>query len=228
MPAKKAITLRELLTHTSGLGYSQIGSKEATAIYAKNNITAGIGVTNSTLLAAMERLGKLPLMHQPGEKYTYGLNTDLMGCVVEVISRGTLNDFFRTRIFEPMGMKDTYFFIPQDKAKRLINIYTEDANGKLQKSDGSMLNGPTIANYPILKSTYYSGGAGLSSTIMDYAILLQMLLNDGKYDGKQLLSRNTVRMMTMNQIGDDSLGLNKFGLGFQVVTERGSATTPAQ
>jgi len=228
VPAKRDITIRDLLTHTSGLGYAQIGSKEANALYAKNNITAGIGVNNSTLLDAMNRLGKLPLMHQPGEKFTYGLNTDLLGCLVEVISGNTLNDFFNTRIFQPLGMKDTYFFVPQEKAGRLINLYREDSLGQLRKSDGNMLNGPTVANYPLIKSTYYSGGAGLSSTIYDYAVFLQMLLNDGKYDGKQLLSRNSVRMMTMNQIGDLSLGADKFGLGFQVVTERGSARTPAQ
>ena len=100
VPAKREITIRDLLTHTSGLGYAQIGSKEANAIYAKNNITAGIGVSNSTLLDAMNRLGKLPLMHQPGEKFTYGLNSDLLGCLVEIISSSTLNDFFRTKIFE--------------------------------------------------------------------------------------------------------------------------------
>ncbi|MEP7111164.1 MAG: serine hydrolase [Ferruginibacter sp.] len=228
VPAKKDITIRDLLTHTSGIGYAQIGSKEANAIYAKNNITAGIGVTNSTLLDAMNRLGKLPLMHQPGEKFTYGLNTDLLGCLVEVISGTTLNDFFNTRIFEPLGMKDTYFFVPRDKTSRLVNLYKEDSLGHLQKSDGNMLNGPTVVNYPLIKSTYYSGGAGLSSTIYDYAVFLQMLLNGGKFNGKQLLSSNSVRMMTMNQIGDLSLGVNKFGLGFQVVTERGSAGTPAQ
>ncbi|MEP7141485.1 MAG: serine hydrolase [Ferruginibacter sp.] len=228
VPVKRDITIRDLLTHTSGIGYAQIGSKEANAIYAKNNITAGIGVINSTLLDAMNRLGKLPLMHQPGEKFTYGLNSDLLGCLVEVISGSTLNDFLKTRIFEPLGMKDTYFFVPQDKASRLVNLYREDSLGHLQKSDGNMLNGPTVVNYPLIKSAYYSGGAGLSSTIYDYAVFLQMLLNGGKYDGKQLLSRNSVRMMTMNQIGDLSLGVNKFGLGFEVVTERGSARTPAQ
>ena len=225
--AKREITIRDLLTHTSGLGYAQIGSKEANAIYAKNNITAGIGVTNSTLLEAMNRLGKLPLMHQPGERFTYGLNSDLLGCLVEVISGSTLNDFFSTRIFQPLGMKDTYFYIPSEKAGRLINLYKEDSLGQLIKSDGNMLNGPTVVNYPLIKSSYYSGGAGLSSTIYDYAVFLQMLLNGGKYDGKQLLSRNSVRMMTMNQIGDLSLGADKFGLGFQVVSERGSARTPA-
>ena len=227
VPAKREITIRDLLTHTSGLGYAQIGSREAISIYAKNDITAGIGVSNSTLLAAMNRLGKLPLMHQPGEKFTYGLNTDLLGCLVEVISGTTLNDFFTKRIFEPLGMKDTYFYVPQEKAARLVNLYREDSLGHLQKSDGNMLNGPTVVNYPLIKNTYYSGGAGLSSTIYDYAVFLQMLLNGGKYNGQQLLGRNTVRMMTINQVGDLSLGADKFGLGFQVMTERGSARTPA-
>ncbi len=228
VPAKKEITIRELLTHTSGLDYAQIGSKESNAIYAKNNITGGLGVTNSTLLEAMTRLGKLPLMHQPGEKFTYGLNTDLLGCLVEVISGTSLYNFFKTRIFDPLGMKDTYFYVPQEKAARLVNLYKEDAEGHLQKSSKTILNGPTVVNYPFIKTGYYSGGGGLSSTIYDYAIFLQMLLNNGKYNGKQLLSRNSVRMMTMNQVGDLNMGINKFGLGFQIVTEKGSAKTPAR
>src|SRR5205085_5768440 len=143
----------------------------------------------------------------------YGLNSDLLGCLVEVISGSTLSDFFKSRIFEPLGMKDTYFSVPQEKAGRIVNLYREDSLGHLQKASANMLNSPAAANYPLLKSTYYSGGAGLSSTIYDYGVFLQMLLNGGKYDGKQLLSRNTVRLMTMNQIGDLSLGDDKFGLG---------------
>jgi CubicO group peptidase (beta-lactamase class C family) len=228
IPAKGEITIRQLFTHTSGLGYAQIGSKEANAIYAKNKVTAGIGVQDDKLLDAMNRLAKLPLMHQPGEKFTYGLNSDLLGCLVEVISGMSLNDFFRTKIFQPLGMNDTYFFVPKEKANRLVNLYREDSTGHLVKAEGNMLNGPTVSNYPLLNSTYYSGGAGLSSTIYDYGIFLQMLLNNGMYNGKRLLSRNSVRLMTMNQIGDLSLGKDKFGLGFQVVTEAGSSRTPAQ
>ena len=228
VPAKSEITIRQLFTHTSGLGYAQIGSKEANAIYAKNKLTAGIGVQDDKLLAAMNRLGKLPLMHQPGEKFTYGLNSDLLGCLVEVISGMTLNDFFLTKIFEPLGMKDTYFQVPAEKAARLVNLYREDSTGKLLIAESKMLNGPVGADYPLKKSTYYSGGAGLSSTIYDYAVFLQMLLNNGVYNGKKILSRNTVRIMTMNQIGDLSLGDDKFGLGFQIVSEKGSGRTPAQ
>lgn len=228
LPAKKEITIRELLTHTSGLGYAQIGSREANAIYAKHNLTAGIGVKDDKLLDAMNRLAKLPLMHQPGEKWTYGLNTDLLGCLVEVISGISLDQFFRTRIFEPLAMTDTYFTVPKNKSWKLVRLYREDSTGKLVKAAGNMLNGKTITpDYPLEGSTYYSGGAGLSSTIYDYGVFLQMLLNGGIHNGKRILSRNSVRMMTMNQIGDLSRGDDKFGLGFQVVTERGSARTPS-
>jgi CubicO group peptidase (beta-lactamase class C family) len=229
VPAKNDITIRQLLTHTSGIGYAQIGSAESNAIYAKSKLTAGIGVQDDNLLAAMNRLAKLPLMHQPGEKWTYGLNSDLLGCLVEVISGMTLNDFFRTRIFEPLGMKDTYFLIPAQKALRLVNIYREDSTGRLLKALPDLLNGPVAANYPLVSSTYYSGGAGLSSTIYDYAVFLQMLLNNGVYNGKRLLSRNTVRIMTMNQIGDIAYrGDDRFGLGFQIVTEKSSGKNQAQ
>jgi CubicO group peptidase (beta-lactamase class C family) len=221
VPATRDITIKDLLTHTSGLGYAMIGSKESNAIYSKNKLTAGIGGTNESLLEAMTRLGTLPLMHQPGEKWTYGLNTDLLGCLVEVISGMSLDNFFRTRIFEPLGMKDTYFTIPKEKAARLINIYTEDQTGHLIKSIGNLLNGPVGPDYPLLPKTYFSGGAGLSSPIYDYAVFLQMLLNGGEYNGKRILSRNSVRLMTMNQIGDIGFrGYDKFGLGFQIVGEK--------
>ncbi|HEX5654109.1 MAG TPA: serine hydrolase domain-containing protein [Chitinophagaceae bacterium] len=229
VPVQRDITIKDLLTHTSGIGYAQIGSREANAIYAKYGLTAGIAVTNETLLQAMSRLGTLPLLHQPGQKWTYGLNTDLLGCLVEVISGKSLDEFFRARIFEPLGMKDTYFMVPDSKAKRLVNLYREDSTGQLVKSTGQMLNGNLVGpDYPLKRSTYYSGGAGLSSTIYDYAIFLQMLLNGGIYNGKRILSRNTVRMMTMNQIGDLVFrNDDKFGLGFQLVSEK-NGNVPAQ
>ncbi|TCD00458.1 serine hydrolase domain-containing protein [Pedobacter psychroterrae] len=228
LPAAREITIKDLLTHTSGLGYAQIGSPEANAIYAKSNITAGLGVKEGTLLEAMTRLGKLPLMHQPGQRWTYGLNTDLLGCIVEVVSGMSLDQFFKTRIFQPMGMNSTYFSVPESKSDQLVNMYTEDQQGKLIKGGNKIFGTPTASNYPLIGSTYYSGGGGLSAPIMDYAIFLQMLLNGGEYNGVRLLGRNTVRMMTMNQIGDLSLGDDKFGLGFGIVTEKGSANTPAQ
>ena len=228
VPAAKEVTIRELLTHTSGLGYATIGSKEANAIYAKNKISSGLGEGNNSLLDAMSRLGTLPLMHQPGAKFTYGLNTDLLGCLVEVISGENLEQFFKTRIFDPLGMKDTYFNLPAEKANRLVNLYKEEKDGSLSKAISGMLNTPVGPEYPLLKHSYFSGGAGLSSTLLDYATFLQMLLNNGKYNGNQLLSRNSVRIMTSNQIGDIPFGGDKFGLGFSIVTDKSSGKTLAQ
>lgn len=227
VPAKMQPSIRQLLTHTSGIGYAQIGSKESNAIYAKAGITAGIGVKEGRLLATdMKKLAALPLLHQPGERWTYGLNSDLLGYLVELLSGQSLDEFFRTRIFEPLGMKDTYFFLPPNKFNRLVTLMQE-TNGKLNPATQEInVSGPILVDYPKSKGTYFSGGAGLSSTVMDYAIFLQMLLNEGEYNGKRLLARNTVRMMTQNQIGNLSLGTGKFGLGFGLITEAGSALMP--
>jgi len=222
--AKRDITIRDLLTHTSGIGYAQIGSRESNAIYAKSKLAAGFFVDNDRLGDAMNRLAALPLMHQPGEKWTYGLNADLLGDLVEVWSGMSLDQFFRTRIFEPLGMKDTYFTLPPDKGKRLVNVYRDSAGNFVRQRVVFGVD----ANFPLKSKTYFSGGAGLSSTAYDYAIFLQMLVNGGEYDGKRLLSRNTVRIMTMNQIGDLSLTEDKFGLGFRVVTENSSRLSPWQ
>lgn len=223
VPAKRDVTIRDLLTHTSGIGYAQIGSKEANAIYYKNKITAGLLVTDDKLLDAMTRLGKLPLLHQPGEKWTYGLNTDLLGCLVEIWSGLSLDEFFRTRIFAPLGMNDTYFNVPQAKAPRLVNFFTQDSTLNFVKTDNAFGSGGLNMNYPLMKKSYFSGGGGLSSTILDYGIFLQMLANGGVYNGVRILSPSSIRLMTMNQIGDLTLGDDeKFGLGFSVATPESS------
>jgi CubicO group peptidase (beta-lactamase class C family) len=227
IPAKRAVTIRDLLTHTSGIGYAQIGSKEMNAVYAKAGVIGGIGVNSFVLADKIKVLGGLPLFHQPGEKWTYGLNVDVLGYLVEVISGMPFDQFLRKRIFDPLGMKDTYFYRPPEKYKRLAMLYTEDSTAHIVKSPEHMgLNGDFYRDYPAAKGTYFSGGGGLSSTAYDYAIFMQMLLNGGEYNGHRILSRNSVRMMTMNQIGDLSLGDDKFGLGFQIITEKGSAKSP--
>jgi CubicO group peptidase (beta-lactamase class C family) len=230
--AKRPITIRDLLTHTSGLGYPAIGTAEANAMYAKAQITGGVGVKDPSLGAAMTRLGSLPLLFQPGDKWMYGLGHDVLGYLIEVWSGMTLEEFFTKRIFRPLGMKDTYFNVPAEKASRVVNFYQEDSTGIHKQA--TVFGGALDMNYPLEKKTYFSGGGGLSSTIYDYAILLQMLLNNGEYNGVRLLARNTVRMMTMNQIGDltvnigEGVGENKWGLGFSIETEKGSRLTPAQ
>jgi CubicO group peptidase (beta-lactamase class C family) len=227
VPAKREVTIRDLLTHTSGIGYAQIGSAEFNAIYAKNNIRSFYGLGSKSLGDDMQKLGTLPLAHQPGEKFTYGLNSDVLGYLVEIVSQMSLADFFQKKIFAPLGMKDTYFYIPSEKQNRLVTTYIPDSTGKLNPLPGRFdANGIIDIDYPKSNGTYYSGGAGLSSTIYDYAVFLQMLLNGGVYDGKRILSRHTISMMTMNQLGEIEFGANKFGLGFSVVTDKGSAKAP--
>ena len=227
VPAKAEITIRQLLTHTSGISYPQIGTKEANAIYYKAGLADGFGVENGRLLADdVKKIAKLPLMHQPGEKFTYGFNTDILGYLVELFSGMSLDQFFQKRIFEPLGMNDTWFYLPASKQDRLVKLYLEKDKKLVDPGAVIPLNGQMIVDYPKLPGTFLSGGAGLSSTALDYAIFLQMLLNGGEYNGKRLLARNTVRMMTMNQIGDISRGVNKFGLGFGITTENGSSILP--
>lgn len=223
VPAKREITIRDLLTHTSGIGYAGIGTPEANAIYAKNNIPSGIGTPDQNLGEAMRRLGALPLFHQPGEKWTYGLNTDVLGYLVEVLSGMPLDEFFRRRIFQPLGMNDTWFYLPADKHARLTKLHAENKEKKAVLFPNSTLD----PDFPKLQGKFFSGGAGLSSTAYDYAVFLQMLLNGGTYNGVHILSPASVRMMTSNQIGDKYIGaVKKFGLGFGLTTEAEAARVP--
>lgn len=222
IPANREITIRDLLTHTSGIDYAGIGSEKMRLIYSKADIRVGFESKNYLLGDVIKRLAKLPLVHQPGERFTYGLNSDVLGYIVEILSGESLEQFFRTRIFVPLGMNDTYFYLPESKAGRLVSVNTEDNKSHLMKYIDGSFQGISI-NYPLAKGTYYSGGAGLSSTVRDYGIFLQMLLNKGVYNGKRLLARHTVELITSNQIGELNLGRDKFGLGFQITTKNGQA-----
>jgi CubicO group peptidase (beta-lactamase class C family) len=224
VPAKRNITIRDLLTHSSGIDYADIGSNTMKAIYAKAGIPSGLGYFNADLLTQMRKLGKLPLAFQPGERFQYGLNSDLLGCLIEVISHQTLEEFFRKNIFDPLGMNDTYFNVPASKAKRLATVYTEDASQHIIPWSHTFRN--IDPDYPTMSKRYFSGGAGLTSTVFDYAIFLQMLLNGGVYNGKRILSPRSVEMMTSNQLDFHYNGTNDFGLGFEIVTEKGANLGP--
>lgn len=229
-PANRPITIRDLLTHTSGMGYPGIGTPEANAMYAKNLITGGTGVkTQLSLGETMNQLGRIPLLFQPGSKWMYGVSTDLLGYLIELWSGMTLDEFFAKRIFQPLGMKDSYFNVPADKASRVVNFFQQDSTGIIKKQD-KVWDGTLDLNYPTQQKTYFSGGGGLSSTIYDYAIFLQMLLNGGTYGNTRLLAHNTVRLMTMNQIGELFMTgtESKFGFGFSIITENGSRLGPSQ
>jgi CubicO group peptidase (beta-lactamase class C family) len=233
VPAKRSVTIRDLLTHTSGLGYPAIGTPAENAIYAKYNVTGGVGVKGQSLPDAMNTLGTLPLFFQPGEKWKYGLNMDVLGYLIQIWSGMSLEEFFTKRIFQPLGMHDTYFNLPASKGPRLVNFFMGDSLGVIRKQ-ASVFNGALDMNYPLEKTDYFSGGGGLVSTLWDYAVFLQMLLNGGEYNGVRLLARNTVRMMTVNQIGDlnptigEYASENKFGFGFFLISDKGSRLQPAQ
>jgi CubicO group peptidase (beta-lactamase class C family) len=223
-PANRDITFRDLLTHTSGIDYTDIGNANMNAIYTKNKIPSGLGYFNADLLERMKALAKLPLNFQPGEKWQYGLNSDLLGCLIEVISGMNLEDFLRKNIFDPLGMKDTYFNVPASKANRLATVYTEDATGNIIKWGHTFRN--IDPDYPLMNTKYLSGGAGLSSTAFDYAVFMQMILNGGIYNGKRILSKRSVEMMTSSQLKDGMFGDGYMGLGFGITSAKGEATGP--
>ena len=224
VPAKTEITFRHLLTHTSGLDYTDIGGSKVAAIYTKHRIPSGLGYFDDNLLERMKALGKLPLSFEPGTKWQYGLNTDLLGCLIEVISGMNLEDFFRKNIFDPLGMKDTYFNVPKSKADRLATVYTEDSLHRIIKWSHEFRR--IDPDYPIMNKKYFSGGAGLSSTAFDYAIFMQMLLNGGKYNGHQVLSKRTVEMITSGQLSAGMFGDDNMGLGFGITSEKSAARGP--
>ena len=224
VPAKREITFRDLLTHTSGLDYTDIGSSKVAAIYSKNKIPLGLGNFDASLLEKMKVLGKLPLSFQPGEKWQYGLNTDLLGCLIEVISGMNLEDFLTKNIFEPLGMKDTYFNVPALKSGRLATVYTEDSSHHIVTWSHTFRH--IDPDYPVMHKHYFSGGAGLCSTAFDYAIFMQMLLNGGIYNGHQILAKRTVEMMTSGQLNSGMFGDDNFGLGFDITSEKSAARGP--
>ena len=225
--AKRRITIRDLLTHTAGISY---GTDSALApLYSAKGLgpAAGWGWytadKDEPVCATMERLASLPFANQPGEAWVYGYNTDILGCVVEIASRVPLDEFIRTRITEPLGMKDTYFFVPATKRERLVAVYASSADNHVArapdgaKGQGHYVDGPRRS---------FSGGAGIVSTARDYARLMQMMLNRGELDGVRILSPQTVALMTTNQTGTlfPSNG-EGFGLGFSTIERLGADDT---
>lgn len=218
-PAGREITIRHLLTHTSGIGYGVIDRDDRMKmIYNKAGITDLFTTEPITIGESVRKLAKLPLHHNPGEGYTYSEGLDVLGYFIEVVSGMPFDEFLRTRIFEPLNMDDTYFYLPSDKANRLVSVQIKE-NGEWVRLPVTFYN----PDYPIKGSrSFFSGGAGLSSTAKDYATFLQMYLNGGELNGIRLLSRTTIESMMANQT-DDLWGnnLKYYGLAFGVLTEEG-------
>lgn len=219
IPASKPITIRHLITHTSGIGYGVIdGDERIKKIYNDAGITDLFTTENISIEESVTKLAKLPLHHHPGEKFTYSEGLDVLGYFIEIVSGMPLNEFFKTRIFDPLKMEDTWFYLPDSKNKRLVSVQ--------KKENEKWIKYPTTfydPNYPITGAKrFYSGGAGLSSTAKDYATFLQMYLNNGELNGVRLLSRTTIQFMMANQIGDlfgDSGSY--YGLAFGVLDQKG-------
>jgi CubicO group peptidase (beta-lactamase class C family) len=233
VPAKREITIRDLLTHTSGITYRFWGREYFADLYKKAGISDGPIQTEGTIADEVKKLAQLPLTNQPGEAYEYGLNTDVLGYLIEVVSGQTLDKFFQERIFTPLGMKDTHFFLPEEKLPRLSGVYVSDEAGGIKKlSDEPVQEGEhtlySASFHYKGPRTYLSGGAGLVSTVTDYYRFLQMLLNGGELNGIRLISRKTVELMRTSHTGNLDMWLGNpgdgFGLGFGVIKDLGQAS----
>jgi CubicO group peptidase (beta-lactamase class C family) len=224
VPAKRPITIRDLLTHTAGISYGVEASIAAQYRTKGLGPAAGAGWyfadKDESICDAMDRLGTLPFVSQPGEAWVYGYNTDVLGCVVERVTGQGLDQVIAARITGPLGMKDTTFFLPPAQRERLAAVYASGEGGKAQRApegalgQGSYVDGPrrTLA-----------GGAGLLSTARDYGRFLEMIRRDGAIDGVRILSPHTVGLMHTNQVGTlhSSNGLG-FGLGFETTDRYGA------
>jgi CubicO group peptidase (beta-lactamase class C family) len=217
VPAKRPITVRDLLSHTSGISYGGFLSNDARL--ARNYDRARVQARDlRTIADQVERLGKAALAHQPGEGWTYGLSHDVLGRLIEVVSGQRLDQYLQEHILGPLDMRDTSFSVPQAKRDRVATIY---------RADGDKL-APLPKNYG--SETFFAGGGGLFSTARDYSRFAQMLLNGGELDDARILKPETIREMTTNQIGKHSaFGILKYGLGFGLEPgpdSAGGAATP--
>ena len=221
-PADKEITIRHLITHTSGIGYGVIdGDERFKMIYEKAGITDLFTTEDISIEESVKKLARLPLHHNPGEEFTYSEGLDVLGYFIEVVSGMPFDEFLRKRLFDPLGMDDTWFYLPGSKADRLVSVQKKE-NGKWVRYPVTFYD----TDYPIKGARrFFSGGAGLSSTARDYATFLQMYLNGGELNGIRILSRTTVQSIMGNQTGElFGDGIEYYGLAFGVVTSEGQDT----
>ncbi len=217
IPSKNKITIRQLLTHTSGIGYGFIdGNPAIKSIYqkAKNQFMKN-GVLcfcdeDISIGETIKNLAHVPLHHEPGEKYTYGIGLDVLGYLIEIVSKKTLDVFFKEEIFSPLEMNDTYFYLPKDKENRLVPVLTKE-NKKWKIFRDNRFN----VNYPIEGSKkFFAGGCGLSSTVKDYYNFLSVFINDGNFKGKSFISKQTNDLLFENQLpGIENFYLLNYGKG---------------
>jgi len=223
IPAKGQITIRQLMSHTSGIGYGAIdGDPRFSAIFSKAGIIDAFTTDSVKLEDNIKKLAKLPLHFNPGEGFYYSEGLDVMGYFIEIISGMPFDRFLRERLLDPMGMDDTWFYLPDELAPRLVSVqYREEENWKRFPYDFY------DQDYPVKGAKmYFAGGAGLSSTVTDYAKLLQMYLNKGEYKGTRFLSPTTIETIMTDQTKDfwQKNGDEGYGLVFAILRESGIAT----
>ena len=235
VPARREITIRDLLSHRSGLTYGFINGGPVGNAYRKEGVTDGLAPTSMTLQEGIDKLAAQPLMAQPGAAWNYSLSTDVLGRVIEVASGTPFDQFLRDRIINPLGMTDTSFVVSDSKWSRFSTVYSPDGSGGLRpmKDPEEAFGNAHLSQFAWYKAPkqYFSGGAGLTSTIHDYARFAQMLLNGGTLDGVRLLSPKTIDLMTGSQTSDLPPGAilgspgTQFGLGFRIVTDVAATQT---
>jgi CubicO group peptidase (beta-lactamase class C family) len=229
--AEREITIHDLLTHSSGITYRLLNKPFVAKMYADSGVSDGISDSPGTIGDNVKKLAKMPLVCQPGSAWEYGLNTDVLGYVVEVASGKTLDEYLRERVLKPLKMNDTYFVLPKEKRSRLATLYTTGQDMKIVRVDKPIMQDTTVvsATYPTNDdSKYYSGGGGLVSTIGDYFRFSQMMLNGGELEGARVLKRETVKKMTQNQLGKLRVMFSSndlMGYGFGVMSEQGKETS---
>ena len=235
-PARRQITVRDLLTHRSGLTYGFIDNAQVGNAYRDGGVNDGLTVVEVPLAENVDRLAKAPLVSQPGAEWHYSLSTDVLGRVVEVASGMPLDRFFQERIFGPLHMTDTSFIVPDAKWSRFVNVYTGDGQGGIRAMKDPEAFANTFMSPMVSYKTgkkYFSGGAGLTSTAQDYSRFAQMLLNGGILDGARLLGPKTVELMTTSHTLDLNLGGTpvigagaEWGLGFKITSDVGASQLP--
>jgi CubicO group peptidase (beta-lactamase class C family) len=209
VPAERPILVRDLFRHTTGLDYSGPKEENGDVAYKKIEMVGGAPLVPFDLAEAVKRLATAPLNDQPGTTFRYGYSIDVLGRLVEVLSGTTLDQFFEQRIFRPLGMQDSAFFVPEDKWKRLAVLYAPKKGGGIEPSTS-----PAQDSFK-KKPALLLGGAGMVSTMDDYARFCMMLVNGGELDGTRLLSRKTVELMAADQLGDrPRTGVLQEGYGF--------------
>jgi CubicO group peptidase (beta-lactamase class C family) len=230
VPRNRSITIRDLLTHQAGISSTDEYPKYK-FLFEKYKLNQPLNQGYASLKEEVDQIAAMPLVHQPGERFSYGLCTNVIGRLIEIIAGTTLDEYLTKNIFEPLQMQDTYFYLPKEKHNRLVKVYTKYSKDSLMEINPNVYP----VDYPLqTKGKYFSAIGGLVSTTHDYGNFLQCLLHNGKLNnGKQLIGEKILNEFWTNQLGDKTFvfggvkSLNNFGLGVGLTTKAGQVINNA-